>query len=442
MKMRRSIYTLLLIFAMSALLAGCQSTPIVETVVVTQIVNVESEPQTIVITPTSEPQKESDTIVIGGLGPLSAPGNYEAGTEMLQASEMAVREINEAGGILGKQVELIFGDTEGLPERAAAVTERLITQNEVVGLSGEYHSGQGLVEYEIAHNYGIPIVFAEVWADAVTASQYPEVFRIAPTMEYYSTISANYMVEAGWKSMVFIAEDTDYGHLQTEEWTRQLAGHGVTDVQTIFADAATEDFTPILQRIQQKPPDLLGIALTGVGTGRILRQACDLGLAPTAQTAVYAADAQYPEYWENTGACGNYAVFTYVGLPKSLWNERTRAFMENFQETYQHQPGGHAMEAYDAIYVLLNAIEKAGTTEPAAVINALEVLEYEGVLGKIWFEYGSHNALPEGEKAWLWHQWPTPNVFILQYTEENQSVEDAAVVYPPERSTGPVYTSP
>lgn len=423
MNIRRNVYTLLLIVVMSVLIVGCAGT---------------APPQS------GDPaiSDESDTIVIGGLGPLSAPGNYEAGTEMMQASQMAVKEVNEAGGILGKKVELVFGDTEGLPERAAAVTERLITQNKVVGLTGEYHSGQGLVEYEIAHKYGIPIVFAEVWADEVTASQYPEVFRIAPTMEYYSTISASYMVEAGWKSMVFIAEDTDYGHLQTEEWTRQLASHGITDVQTFFADAATEDFTPILQRIQQDPPDLLAVALTGVGTGRILRQACDLGIGPTNNTAIYAADAQYPEYWENTGSCGNYAVFTYVGLPKSLWNERTSAFMDNFEKTYQHQPGGHAMEAYDSVFTLLRGIEKAGTVEPKAVINALEELQYDGVLGTISFKHGSQNPVPEGEKAWLWHQWPTPNVFVLQYTEENQSVEDAAVVYPRERSTGPVFTTP
>lgn len=385
---------------------------------------------------------KSDKIVIGSLQPLSAPGNYEAGTEMLQASRMAVDEINAAGGVLGKQVELVFGDTAGLPEQATAAMERLITKDKVVGLTGEYHSGEGIVEYQIAHKYGVPIVFAEVWADEVTASQYPEVFRIAPTMEFYSTISANYMVDAGWKSMVFIAEDTDYGHLQTDEWTKQLASHGITDVQTFFADAATEDFTPILQRVMQNPPDLLAIAVTGVGTGRVLRQACDLRLAPNAKTAVYAADAQYPEYWENTGECGNYAIFTYVGLPKSLWNEKTRAFMENFKKTYKHQPGGHAMEAYDSVYALVKGIEAAGSTDAQAVIKGLERVSFDGALGKIYFKYGSTNPVPAKEPAWMWHQWPTPNVFILQYIKQGQSVEDATVVYPRDRATGPIYTAP
>lgn len=444
----KTLLLVIFLLSMSVIFAGCSSAastqPPPEKVIVTQIVEVvkESTPETLIITATPPPEAESDTIRVGGFGPLSAPGNYQAGTEMMQAAKMAVEEVNQAGGVLGKQVDLIFGDSEGLPERATAITERLITQNKVVGLTGEYHSGEGLAEMAVAHKYGIPTVFAEVWANEVTASGYPEMFRIAPSIEYYSRISSNYMVQAGWKKIVFLAEDTDYGHLQTDEWTKQLGEQGVTDVQSIFADPATEDFTPILQRIQQDPPDLLAIAVTGVGTGRIVRQACDLGLAPNPKTAVYAADAQYPEYWENTGECGKYAVFTYVGLPESLWNEKTKAFMANYESIYKHQPGAHAMEAYDAMYVLLEAIERAGSTEPQAIIDGLEATQYKGVLGDIWFEYTSKNPVPAGVQDWMWHQWPTPNVFILQYTELGQSVGEANVVFPAERATGPLYTSP
>jgi len=423
--------------------AGCApqqaATPetIVETVVVerevvvTQEVEVEKEVVVTVEAEAPEPP-EGDTILIGGVGPLSAPGSFQAGTEMRNATEMAVDEINEAGGVLGKEVELIFGDTEGLPERGTAVVERLITQNNVVALTGEY-----------AHKYGVPFVQAETWADEITSSGYEEIFRIAPSIDFYSSIATNYIAEVGWEKIVFVVEDSDYGHLQAESWTAQLEELGITDVEVFFADADTEDFTPILQRIQQDPPDMLAGVITGIGNSRMLRQACDLGLAPTAETAYYASvDAQYPEYWENVGDCGQYTFFTYVGLPESLWNEKTGDFIAAYEERYKQTPGGSAMAAYDAAYILLNAIEQAGSTESQAIIDALENIEYTGVMGDFWFEYTSDNPVPDDQPDWMWHQWPTPNTYIIQYTEANQAAGDAPVVFPRERANGPIYTSP
>jgi branched-chain amino acid transport system substrate-binding protein len=100
------------------------------------------------------------------------------------------------------------------------------------------------------------------------------------------------------------------------------------------------------------------------------------------------------------------------------------------------------MEAYDATKMLATAIDDAGSTEPAAIIDALENMTYSGVLGDIWFEYGNHNPLPDDQPAWMWHQFPTPTVMILQYTEVGQSAQEATVVYPTARATGDLYTSP
>ncbi|MDX1613847.1 MAG: ABC transporter substrate-binding protein [Candidatus Promineifilaceae bacterium] len=456
---------LVVVLALGLLLTACGTEVEPETIVeqveveVTRLVEVAGDTvvEEVVVTATPDPEAmaeeeaaaeepavESDTILIGGFGPLSAPGSYQGGTEMRQAAELAVDEVNEAGGVLGKQVELIFGDTEGLPERGTAVTERLITQNNVVGLVGEYHSGVALAEMEVAHKYGVPVVFAEPWSDDVTGSGYAEIFRIAPSIDFYSSIATNYIADVGWESVVFVAEDSDYGREQSETWRVQLEELGITDVEVIFADPATEDFTPILQRIAQDPPDMLGGIVTGIGNSRMVNQACELGLAPTAQTAYYASiDAQYPEFWENVGECGQYVFFTYVGLPKTLWNEKTEAFMTNFEERYGTVPGGAALESYDATHMMLAAIEDAGSTAPEEIIAALEDMEYTGALGEIWFEYGSDNPVPEDEPAWMWHQWPTPTVMILQYTEVGQSVDEAAVVYPPERATiDDLYVSP
>ena len=458
MEAKRVLGWVVAVLILGLLVVACGPAPtpqtVVQTVVVKETVEVEKEVQVevtkviekeVLVTPTPEPMVEASTIVIGGLAPLSAPGAYQAGTQMREAMEMAVEEVNAAGGVLGKKVELIVGDTEGLPERGTAVTERLIVQNKVVGLTGEYHSGVALTAMEVAHKYGIPTVFAEPWADDVTGKGYPEIFRISPSIEYFSKIPVNYYLANGWKKFVFVNEETDYGRLQAEETAKQLIARGIKeeDITTIFADPATEDFTPILQRIMQDPPDLLANAVTGIGTYRFIRQACELGLAPTPKTALEGTvDIEYPEYWENVGDCGRYTFFSYVGLPKPVWNEKTEAFMKNFEERYGQVPGAHAMEAYDATYLLLEGIQQAGSTDSQAIIDALENIKYTGVLGELWFEYGSHNALPADQPAWMWHQWPTPNVFMIQYTEANQPASQANIVWPLERATGPLYTAP
>lgn len=82
-----------------------------------------------------------------------------------------------------------MGDTEGLPEKGTAVMEKLINQDRVVAVGGEYHSSAGIAAMEVAHKYGIPVVFAETWNDGITAKKYPEVFRIAPLSSKWPTFS-------------------------------------------------------------------------------------------------------------------------------------------------------------------------------------------------------------------------------------------------------------
>ena len=83
-------------------------------------------------------------IKIGGLAPLSAPGSVTGGEAMRDAMILAQRDINAAGGVLGCDIEVVIADTEGLPEKARALMEKLITQDGVVAVGGGYHSSVGL----------------------------------------------------------------------------------------------------------------------------------------------------------------------------------------------------------------------------------------------------------------------------------------------------------
>jgi branched-chain amino acid transport system substrate-binding protein len=432
--LRKSRFVFPILATLAIILTACQPQIVTETVTVevTKQVNV-------IITATAQPPADADTIRIGGVGPLSSPGYVAGGVAMQFTMNLAVKDINAAGGVLGKPVELIFGDTEGLPERGTAVAERLITNDKVVAIVGEAHSAVGLAELEVAHKYGIPIVFAETWSDAITSTGYPEVFRIAPATTMTSTASAAWASDVGSKTVVIVAENTDYGIGQAASDKIFAEAVGITILDTIFVETNTTDFQPILTRIQalDPAPDVIRVAITGQASYNLEQQMVDLGIAPSAKTIGTAStDALAPEFWQSVPN-GNYYTFTYIGLPPSLYNDITNHVAEEYRLAFNSEPASDALEAYDSVWIVADAIERAGTTESAAVIAALEDTDITLAQGRYWFQYTSKNPLPTDGSvpAYMWHQWPDPAILFMQYFEPNQSWKDAAVIWPPAYQT-------
>jgi branched-chain amino acid transport system substrate-binding protein len=350
------------------------------------------------------------------------------------AMNLAVKDINAAGGVLGKPVELIFGDTEGLPERGGAVVERLITENKVVAITGEYHSAVGLVELEICHEYGIPCLFSETWSDKITESGYMEVFRIAPASSMNSRATAEWFSAVGVETVVSIVENTDYGIGQDEKDKAFFEELGITQVDAIFVELGTEDFVPILTRIQAitPPPDVIRVAVTGETSYNLEQQMAELGIAPSEQTIGTANQvAIQPEFWESVPN-GNYFVYSLVGLPPSLYNDTTNHVADAYRAQFDTDPPSYALEAYDSVWIVADAIERAGTTDSEALIAALEATDINLAQGRYYFKYTSSNPLPDDGSVpgYMWHQWPDPAVLLLQYFEPNQDWKDAAVVWP------------
>ena len=145
------------------------------------------------------------------MAPLSSPGSYQQGPELVLGLEWAVEDVNAAGGVLGKQVELIVEDTQGRPPTGATVVEKLITKDKVVAAAGEYHSSVCKAEIEVFHQHGIPFVIGSCWSDSLTAAGYDEIFR---TSVYSSKLAENMvavMAANGIKKAASLVEDTDYG---------------------------------------------------------------------------------------------------------------------------------------------------------------------------------------------------------------------------------------
>jgi len=372
-----------------------------------------------------------DTVKIGWVGPLSPPGGYSAGKEMKWATQLAVEEENKSGGILGKQIEVVYEDTKGTPDQGTAAMEKLVNSDKVAAVVGEFHSSVALAEIAVAHKYGIPWIGTDVWADSITAKQYPEVFRVSPANSLIYSIVGNWVVESGFKNVAIMQEATDYGVGAVAVLKGILDQKGIKS-NVITVQMSQQDFTPELLRLMNvnPRPDLLMMIIAGEAVYPIIKQACEQGFAPSKDTAIYSGGGPSleKELWETTGDCAKYLISEDVALPTAQWNDVAKSFSANFQKQFDRPPTGTAMESYDDMKIVAQAIRDAGSTDPKAIIQALEKIKYKGTRG----DYGFST---ESSPAWAFHQFMKAPIMLIQYDHVKQSPDQAPILYPRDWAT-------
>ena len=372
-----------------------------------------------------------DTIKIGGMAPLSSPGSYQQGPELVLGLEWAVADVNAAGGVLGKQVELIVEDTQGRPPTGATVVEKLITKDKVVAAAGEYHSSVCKAEIEVFHQHGIPFVIGSCWSDALTDAGYDEVFR---TSVYSSKLAENMvavMAANGIKKAASLVEDTDYGigiAKNIENAIKKL--NADIDFQYEVVEKTSKDFVPILLKYKtQVKPEVLIVAVTQPGGFLILKQAHEIRFAPTAETLYLdgTCTAQNDKvFWEAVKDAGNYVLMSCPYSPSVKLTDLGEKIKQRYIDKFDRQPNYLPLQGYDAMISLLTAIKNAGSTDSKAIIKALQELKIAGTRGDIEFS----------QEDGVWHhQWKAVPTFIFQYTKVGQSAGDAAVLFPKQFAT-------
>ena len=406
-----------------------------------------------------------ETVRLGGVVPLSAPGSVTGGIGMQWGFEQAIADINADCGIqvdgVNHPVEIIVVDSEGVSEFGQAVVERLILQDKAHGIVGFYHSAVGLATMGMVQREQVPTIYAHPRNDSISAAGYIEfegkpprkslgvdyVFRTSPPSSIVGKIVTDWLVSLGIEDAVIILENTDYGHPAAAAERAHLERAGV-EVQQIEVELGTEDFVPILSRIQARPepPDAIRLLVSGETSYNLTQQMAELGVAPNSDTICVTNHLafQSTQYWQ-TVPDGNFCAFDRVGTVPSLYNELAAELDQRYLADFGDILVSFAMEAYDSVWLMADAMRRAGSfTDPDAIVAALELADIELSQGHYYFTYGSHNpVLPEGEPAYMWHQWPVPVVTVMQYFEEGQSGLDAAVVYPEVYQThGTAYFAP
>jgi branched-chain amino acid transport system substrate-binding protein len=374
----------------------------------------------------SAPLNAAEPIKIGWVGPLSPPGGYAEGALMKDAAQLAADEINAKGGLLGRPIQVIFEDTRGQPEEGTAAAEKLISDEHVVAITGEFHSSVFLAEMEVAHNAGIPIIAVDVWALKITAKGYPEVFRVAPNQALIASKYGDWIAASGFKNVAVIYEKTDGGQSARDVLLPVLDKAGVK-YDVVGADPNSTEFTAQIERFKSHEPpyDFFMTDYSEAGAYPMVSQSYTQGFAPTPATGIAnsGGPAVDPTFWKNVGDAGKYLVTEVVGLPKNAWNDTTKTFVDAFQKKYGQPASPQAIENYDAMLVLADAIKRANSTDGKAIIAALEKTDI--VLGRGRYTFStSHNP------DWAYHQFMGAPVALIQYDKVNEQPEDAPIVWP------------
>ncbi|MCB0107555.1 MAG: ABC transporter substrate-binding protein [Caldilineaceae bacterium] len=389
--------------------------------------------------------RTEDEIAIGALYPLSNPQMMANGFAMLAATNLAIADINERGGIGGKTIRAVIYDSASDPAQGALFAERLITLDCVTAIVGIFHSDVAIAVKDVAVQYHVPVIFADPYADEVTADWAPEIFRIAPTHSMLIETMGEWLNALGdynrdgERLAVVIAENTEFGRSRLQRFEETLPQVGVKTVGFPI-DLPSDDFSPVIARIValDNLPDAIFLYLHNGNVMSLAKQLIDAGIGPERNSLLVTTSKILDDqrFWQEVPN-GDFLIAMQIGPWPSTITQMGQSFAMRFQQYFHRWPEGSAFEAYDAVWLIADAIGRADSLVPNAIIDALEKTDITLAAGHYNFPYGSSSPPDaQGVAPYLWHQWPTPPILYLQYTETNQLSSQMQVIWPPAYSNG------
>jgi branched-chain amino acid transport system substrate-binding protein len=318
-------------------------------------------------------------IAIATAGPMT--GQYAIfGDQMKRGAEMAVKDINAAGGVLGEELVLEVGDDACDPKQAVAVANQMVNAG-VVFMAGHFCSGSSIPASAVYNEEGILQISPASTNPQLTEQGFDNVFRVCGRDDQQGTFAANYVVDNNVGSKVAVLHDkTAYGKGLADEFKKQLNTRGVEEAMYEAITAGDKDFTALITKMKEASVDLIYLGGYHTEAGLIARQASEQGL--TAQ--MMSGDALVTdEYWAITGDTGQGTLMTFSPDPRK--NDIAAPVVAAF-EAEGYDPEGYTLYTYATIQVWAQAAEQAGSTDLDAVIEVLKGNEFETVLGTISFD--------------------------------------------------------
>ena len=367
----------------------------------------------------------ADPILIGISITQSPPGSVVQGTQIKDALEIYRDMVNAKGGVLGRPIQLVFEDSQGLPEKGRSAVEKLITKDKVVAITGSHQSSVCLSEIEVAHRYQIPYVNTNCWADSVREKGHPEVYNTSPYNSLVAKSMADTLKAMKVKRVVAFAENTDYGiGLAKGLGTALKATAPNIEYKYETLDRASKDFTPAILALKANPPDVVVLTMLPPGAYIALNQLYEQGVAPTAKTIVYdgAGMADYPDFWQNVKEAGKYLMTIGMYHPEMKQTDLSRQIAVAYKRKTGNDPNRLIFQAVDSLVVVVDSIRQAKSTDPAKMLAAMQTGKFDGARGTMNFD---------SRPGVSYHQWMDIPYVNYQLTAVNQAVGNTTLLQGP-----------
>lgn len=333
---------------------------------------------------------DATTVKIGGIGPLTgAYANY--GLSEKNGAELAVKEINEAGGIAGKQIELSYQDSQGESESAVNAYGKLMDWGMEVSL-GCVLSGENASVVAAARDDDVLLITPSGSADKCIDGN-DKAFRVCFYDSYQGAAAAQYIKDNNMVDTVGILyqSDNDYSVGLYNAFVAKCGELGITIAETqTFTSSTSTDFSTQVNALVSSGVKLVFIPFYAEEASTFLTQAHGKFADDVYFFGADGLDGILGKVEQDTSLANNVLMLTPFAADNPA--ENVQSFVKKYQEAYGATPDQFAADAYDAIYAIKAAVEKAGSTSGAALASALTSLTVEGVTGVMtWTADGNTN---------------------------------------------------
>ena len=318
-------------------------------------------------------------ILVGFYGSLTGDG-ASFGQSSKEGAELAVEELNNAGGLLGgRRIRMLIEDDQSRPEEASSAVTKLITQDRVVAVIGEVASRRTLAAAPVAQRYGVPLITPASTNEKVTAvGDY--IFRVCFIDPFQGEVLAKFAYNDLKARRAAILTDIgeDYSVGLTASITEHFKGAGGTVLAPVSYSGSDADFRAVLTQIRSQKPDAIFATGYYQAAAIIVRQARELGM----NMPILGGDG-----WVGDSLKNGREALKNTFISNHYSGDNPDPVVQNFVKAYRakfnKEPDSIAALGYDSIKVLADAIGRAGNTEGAAVRGALATADVPGVTGRL-----------------------------------------------------------
>jgi branched-chain amino acid transport system substrate-binding protein len=321
-------------------------------------------------------------ITIGAISPFTGDG-APYGMAARTAIDLAVDEINAAGGIKGRNLVVVYEDDLGTPAGALNAFEKLVTVDKVPAILGPFYSGNVLAIAPKANDRKVVVLTGSATSDNIrTAGEF--VFRTCPSNDAQAKTIAQFAVnELKLRKSFVVYRNVEYGVTLRDAFLRAAEGLGINNLGVEAVAADSRDVRAQLTKVKAANPDFIFAAVHYPEGGTLLREAKELGISAT----VIGTDGGFdPQLLRIAGNAADNSYWVTVGWGDENTNPAVARFKASYHRRYQEDPGVYSGLYYDATRVLARALIITPTPSGPAIQRALATVEYDGPTGITKFD--------------------------------------------------------